>query len=64
MKEFSGYLSLLGTAAFQSKIQQLQNFLNHWKDNGEVVILESSCNPTDSTMVGASQLAVEIFVNS
>ena len=52
MKEIIGYLSLLGTAAFQSKMEQLQNLLNHWKGNGEVVILESSCNPADSTMVG------------
>ena len=64
MKEISGYLSLLGTAAFQSKMEQLQNLLNHWKGNGEVVILESSCNPADSTMVGASGLAVETLFNS
>ncbi|KAK3726252.1 hypothetical protein RRG08_008633 [Elysia crispata] len=45
-------------------MEQLQNLLNHWKGNGEVVILESSCNPADSTMVGASGLAVETFFNS
>ncbi|KAK3764992.1 hypothetical protein RRG08_011079 [Elysia crispata] len=44
-------------------MEQLQNLLNHWKGNGEV-ILESSCNPADSTMVGASGLAVETFFNS
>ena len=63
MKEISFYLSLLGTAAFRSKMEQLQNLLNHWKGNGEV-ILESSCNPADSAMVGASGLAVETFFNS
>ncbi|KAK3772927.1 hypothetical protein RRG08_029843 [Elysia crispata] len=45
-------------------MEQLQNLLNHWKGNGEVVILESSCNSADSTMVGASGLAVETFFNS
>ena len=45
-------------------MEQLQNLLNHWKGNGEGVILESSCNPADSTMVGASGLAVKTFFNS
>ncbi|KAK3784595.1 hypothetical protein RRG08_003403 [Elysia crispata] len=38
-------------------MEQLQNLLNHWKGNGEVVILESSCNPADSTMDSSIKLA-------